>query len=86
MAGQSVYVVQHVAREDEADEDVKLIGVYSSRAEARAAIGRLFNQPGFCEYPEGFHIDEYPLDKDHWSEGFISAAEAVGTSVASRTA
>jgi hypothetical protein len=21
---------------------------------------------------KGFHIDEYPLNKDHWTEGFIS--------------
>jgi homoserine kinase type II len=84
MSAKSVYVVQHVAREDEADEDVKLVGVYSSRAEARAAVARLRGQPGFCDAPNGFHIDEYQLDKDHWSEGFGSAAQDQST--ASRSA
>jgi hypothetical protein len=40
-------------------------------------------QAGFCDYPRlvdplvedresGFYLDEYELDKDNWSEGFIS--------------
>jgi len=86
MAVQSVFIVQHVAREDEDDENVKFIGAYSSRAEARAAISRLLPQPGFRDYPEGFHIDEYLLDQDHWSEGFIAADEALKTLPASQSA
>jgi hypothetical protein len=86
MAVQSVFIVQHVAREDEDDEDVKFIGAYSSRGEARAAISRLLPQPGFRDYPEGFHIDEYQLGQDHWSEGFIAADEALASSPASRSA
>ena len=52
-----------------ADVEV-LIGVYSSDAEARAAIERVKNQPGFAEFPEGFQICPYQLDRDHWTEGF----------------
>jgi len=68
----TVFVVFHVAREDEPDEDIKLIGVYSDRQLAIAATTDLKDLPGFRDYPNGFHIDEYQVDKNHWVEGFIS--------------
>jgi hypothetical protein len=67
-----VYVVRHVHGEDTDDEDVKFIGVYRSRETADAAVARLSKQPGFCDWPDGFHIGRYELDKDHWTEGFIT--------------
>ena len=73
---QVVFVVQHVHRFDN-DKDVKFIGVYASLAEAEAACARLRKQPGFMDTPEGFEIGEYPLGKDHWIEGYISADEAL---------
>ena len=33
---------------------------------------RLSTQPGFRKYVEGFQINCYELDRDHWVEGFIS--------------
>jgi hypothetical protein len=66
----SVFVVQHVARANEPDEDVKFIGVYSTRERAIAATSRLRPLPGFRDGLDGFHIDEYRLDEDHWAEGF----------------
>ncbi len=66
-----VFVLQHVHSLGNEAEDVKLIGVYSSRENAQAAITRLSRAPGFSETPEGFHIDEYEMDKDHWVEGYI---------------
>jgi hypothetical protein len=36
-----------------------------------AAIERLKQQRGFVEFPEGFHIYPYEIDKDHWREGYI---------------
>jgi hypothetical protein len=68
-----IYVLQHVHAIGD-DEDVKLIGVYSSREKAQAAIARLSKAPGFSEAPDGFHIDEYHLDKDQWAEGFSTLA------------
>ena len=67
-----VYVLQH----ERVMEDVKFIGVYSSRENAQAAIARLSRAPGFSEAPAGFHIDEYQVDKDHWVEGYSTLAEA----------
>jgi hypothetical protein len=65
-----VFLVQHVREHDDRSEDVKLIGVYSSDAKAQAAIARLRSQPGFSDFPDGFHVDRYVVDEDHWREGF----------------
>jgi hypothetical protein len=70
----TVYVLHHVVREFEDDDDAKLIGVYSTEDEAGAAVTRLADQPGFREHPDGFQIDPYPLNKDHWAEGFVTVA------------
>ncbi|HJT30869.1 MAG TPA: hypothetical protein VJ783_02300 [Pirellulales bacterium] len=72
----NVYVVQHVHSMEDGSEDVKFIGVYSSRENARAAAARLGRAPGFSTVPDGFHIDEYQVDKDQWIEGYSTLANA----------
>ncbi len=71
-----VYVLQHVHELEDGAEDVKFIGVYSSRENAEAAIIRLAQAPGFSEAVAGFHIDEYQVDKDQWVEGYSTLANA----------
>lgn len=66
-----VFVLQHVHQREDGAEDVKLIGVYSSHDKARAAEARLRERPGFSDEPDGFHIDEYSVDQDQWSEGYV---------------
>lgn len=68
----TVFVLHHSHVIDDDEEDDKLIGCYSSKARARAAIDRLLPYPGFSENPEGFNIDEYEIDMDHWTEGFVT--------------
>ena len=68
----TVYVLQHVHSFEDGEEDVKFIGVYSSRANAQGAMKRLSQSPGFSESPDGFCIDEYQLDKDQWVEGYAT--------------
>lgn len=51
-------------------DDCMLIGVYSSQAEAEAAILRSSKLPGFSEYPDHFVVDRYILNKDNWTSGF----------------
>jgi hypothetical protein len=70
-----VYIVQHVHEFDDGSEDIKFIGVYSTHQKAEEAVKRLSTQVGFCETQEGFYIDEYELDKDHWTEGYITVYE-----------
>jgi hypothetical protein len=67
-----VYVVQHVHILEKDDEDVKMIGVYSTEILAQEAVERLRSQPGFCDTPNGFSIDPYELDADHWTSGFVT--------------
>jgi hypothetical protein len=58
-------------QERESGEDTELlIGVYTSEEAAKSAIGRLKDQPGFRDYPQGFNVYERVLDKDSWIEGF----------------
>jgi hypothetical protein len=56
---------------DEHDTDDKLVGVYSSPAEADAAKKRKLQFEGFRDYPDRFVVAKYLIDKDAWSEGFI---------------
>jgi hypothetical protein len=66
-----VFVVEHVHLIAD-EEEVKLIGVYSTRDAAQKAIDRLKVQPGFRDTPTGFSVDEYTLDEDNWAEGYIT--------------
>jgi hypothetical protein len=72
----SVFVLQHVHTQEDGAEDVKFIGVYSSRERADAAVARLGRLPGFADTPDGFHIDEYRVDQDHWAEGYVAVGDA----------
>ena len=77
----TVFVLHHVAHEDQDEEDSKLIGIYSSRAAVDSAVARLRSQPGFRDYPVGFGVDEYQVDKDQWTEGFVTMINILVPSV-----
>jgi hypothetical protein len=74
----TVFVVQHVHELPDGTEDVKLVGVYSSLGHAEAAVARAAAQPGFRDASDGFHIDPYDLDVDHWPEGFVTLGTVDG--------
>jgi hypothetical protein len=73
-----VYVLQHLHTLPGGEEDVKMIGVYSSEQAAAEAVKRLRTQPGFRDHPDivqdgdGFYVGRYAIDKDHWAEGYGS--------------
>lgn len=80
-----MFVVLHLHVLPGEVEDIKMIGVYKTEAVAHAAIGRLRLQPGFRDYPRlvdplvdsdpnGFYIEKYRLDEDHWTEGYMTAS------------
>lgn len=73
-AQDTVYVLEHAVYKDDSRandvEDFKIIGVFTTEQQAQAAIKQLQAQPGFKDYPNGFHIDSYPLDQINWSTGF----------------
>ncbi len=63
--------------EDNFYEELKIIGVYSSRAKAEQAIERYILLPGFNNYTrEAFCIDEATIDYGReWENGFVKADE-----------
>lgn len=64
-----VYVLWH-SYEDDTHEDSKLIGVYKTKELADQARAKIVLQSGFRDWPDGFIVDEYELNTDHWEEGF----------------
>lgn len=68
---QKLYRLYHIHDEGNADEDIKGIGTYSSYELAQEAKNRVKDQPGFIDFPDGFYIDEYIVDKDYWVDGFV---------------
>ncbi|MCL2309261.1 MAG: hypothetical protein FWC42_03150 [Proteobacteria bacterium] len=68
----TVWLLQHVHEFADGGEDVKLIGVFQSRAEGEAAQVLVARQPGFLENPGGFHLTEQQLGIIGWSEGFVT--------------
>ena len=73
-----VFLVEHLHVQDDGEEDVKVIGIYSTREAAQEAVGRLRLQPGFRDTPAGFNIDLYLLDQDHWESGYHTVTHRSG--------
>ncbi|MFD6155084.1 hypothetical protein ACFWF7_16620 [Nocardia sp. NPDC060256] len=65
-----VFLVNHEYELNEGEDEVKEIGLYTSEAEAEAAIERLRVLPGFRDLPDRFVIHRFEIDKDYWTEGF----------------
>jgi hypothetical protein len=59
--------------DEQAGDDVKLLGVYSIEIEAQARIASARMLPGFSDEPDCFQVTPYTLDKDQWTEGFPAA-------------
>ncbi len=71
MSNTNVFVLWHSREIENGPSEGKLIGIYSSREKAEAAIARKLGYPGFKDFAEGFLIDPIELDSDVWFEGFI---------------
>ena len=63
------YVLTH-SYEDDDHEDTKLLGVFTSRELATEASKKLVALPGFRDWPDGFSVGEYEVDRLGWAEGF----------------
>jgi hypothetical protein len=68
----NVFLLSHVHELSPGQDDEKIIGIYSTEAQAQAAATRAKRLPGFAQVPDGFHIDAYELDEDNWAEGFVT--------------
>jgi hypothetical protein len=65
-----VWLLWFEQEREEGEDTELLIGVYRTEEAANAAISKLKDQPGFRDYPQGFHSYERTLDKNSWEEGF----------------
>jgi hypothetical protein len=54
------------------DEDLKVIGIYSSESQAEAAIARTRLLKGFRDEPDCFVVSGYTLDVDKWTDGYVT--------------
>jgi hypothetical protein len=61
-----------VVIDEQEGDDVKLLGIYSSRATAEQRIARARDLPGFRDEPDCFLIAGYELDRDEWLEGYVT--------------
>ena len=71
MSEESVFLLWYV-REGDGDDGDLLIGVYRTEADAEAAINRLKSKAGFVAALEGFRINRYELNRDHWEDGYVT--------------
>jgi hypothetical protein len=63
-------------RDEQACDDAKLLGVYSSDAAAQARIESARTLPGFSDQPDGFQSTLYTLDKDDGPKASLLSNEA----------
>jgi hypothetical protein len=50
----------------------RLLGVYTTKRRAQAAVQRFRNRPGFRRWPNGFEIDVDTLNDTQFELGFIT--------------
>ena len=58
--------------DEEAGDDSKLLGVYSSRARVDQRIQEARLLPGFSEEPNFFYVQAATLDENEWPDGFVT--------------
>ena len=81
-----LYIVEHLHILYDDVEDIKFLGVFSTKEKAEKAIQMLSKQPGFKDFPkiiddndiendviEGFYIIKVVVDEiAEWKEGFTT--------------
>jgi homoserine kinase type II len=71
MLGSTIFLLTHEYELDGYDQ-LKVLGVYSELQLAETAKAYFSTQPGFCDHLDGFGIEECQINKDLWSEGFVT--------------
>lgn len=69
---EAVFILHHMRSDDEHGDDAKLIGVYRTERDAKAASSRLSYLPGFVDHPNSWRTTLYAVNKDHWTGGFVT--------------
>jgi hypothetical protein len=71
MGRAGAFVAFHEYEDDNGDEQTELIGIYTTKEKAEAAVVSLTKMPGFADYPNGFSIEFHAFDRTGWTEGFV---------------
>lgn len=66
-----VYILHHVHIFEDGTQDVKLIGVYSSKGRALHAKDNVKNALGFCHAQKGFRLQRYSVDRAEPANGAL---------------
>ena len=68
----TIYLLWFVQEHEEGEDTELLIGAFRTKESANVTVEQVKDQPGFRDYPQGFQVHEYELDKlASWSEGFV---------------
>ena len=67
-----VYFLVHFYENDDDNEYVTDIAVYSTREKAELAMAKFKKHKKFREHPCDFLIQEYKINEKKWQEGFFS--------------
>jgi hypothetical protein len=65
-----VFLAMHVFRYEDGHDNIRVIGIFSSKRRAQEAIRHLRDKPGFRYRKRAFEVSRYVLDLRHWTEGF----------------
>ena len=60
----------HLDWDEQDGDDVKLLGVYSTRQLGEERIRAARELPGFCDDPDCFLISKYQVDEAYWPDGY----------------
>ncbi len=66
----SVYILYHTRVDAFGCENDKCLGVFSDLDKVEQAKQYALKQKGFRDYPDGFSVSEYQINKQEWPEGF----------------
>jgi hypothetical protein len=67
-----VYILHHVHEFEDGHEDIKLIGIFSTKQKALNVLESYKTLPGFKQNIDGFSVNEYTIDRSGWNEGFVT--------------
>lgn len=68
----AVWLAWHEAESD-GGKALKLLGVFSTRERAEAAVDGRRGKPGFADHPDGFEVASCVIDRDvAWLDGFVT--------------
>jgi hypothetical protein len=65
-----VYLLCHDYETSTSPDNGIIIGLFSTHELTSKAIEALSSKPGFANFKNGFTIDTYIVNEDHWRDGF----------------